>query len=260
MASELAVLNEIALDIRSSWNHAADELWEYIDPELWSLTNNPWIVLQTVSRDKLKHTLEDPLFRKKLDRVIQERRDTSERRRWFERTYPSAPVTAVAYFSMEFMLAESLPISSGGLGNVAGDQLKAANDLGVPTVGIGLLYATGYFRQHIDRAGNQIALRPFNDPGQLPITPVRNTEGEWLRIPLTLPGGTARIRTWRVQVGARVLYLLDANDPANLPEHRSITSELYGGGPEVRIEQERILGVGAGACSARLASIPRCVT
>ncbi len=142
------------------------------------------------------------------------------------------------------MLSEALPIYSGGLGNVAGDQLKAASNLGVPVIGIGLLYQQGYFRQEIDAQGQQQALYPFNDPGQLPIRPVREPNGEWLRLAIALPGFKLWIRVWQVQVGRAKLYLLDTNDPANLPSFRGITTELYGGGPELRLKQELVLGVG----------------
>ena len=142
------------------------------------------------------------------------------------------------------MLSEALPIYSGGLGNVAGDQLKAAHDLGVPVVAVGLLDQQGYFRQQFDSSGAQRALYPFNDPGQLPIRPVRNADGDWLRLILRLPGFELWVRAWEVQVGRTKLYLLDTNDPANLPEHRGINSELYGGGPELRLKQELVLGIG----------------
>jgi starch phosphorylase len=145
---------------------------------------------------------------------------------------------------MEFMLSEALPIYSGGLGNVAGDQLKAASDLGVPVVGVGLLYQQGYFRQVIDKNGAQQALYPYNDPGQLPITPLRQANGEWLRLEIALPGYSVWLRAWQAQVGRVKLYLLDSNDAANYPVQRGITSELYGGGPELRLKQEMLLGIG----------------
>jgi starch phosphorylase len=144
---------------------------------------------------------------------------------------------------MEFMLSEALPIYSGGLGNVAGDQLKAASDLGVPVIGVGLLYAQGYFRQVIDKKGAQQALYPYNDPGQLPIMPLRHANGEWLRLEIALPGYSVWLRAWQVQVGRVKLYLLDSNDAANYPVHRGITSELYGGDQELRLKQELILGI-----------------
>ena len=162
---------------------------------------------------------------------------------WFQTAHASTPLRGVAYFSMEYMLSEALPIYSGGLGNVAGDQLKAASDLGVPVVAIGLLYQQGYFRQELDARGDQQVLYPVNEPGQLPIRRVRTSDGELLRMALTLPGGKVWIRTWEVQVGRTKLYLLDANDPANPPSIRAITSELYGGGPELRLKQEVLLGI-----------------
>jgi glycogen phosphorylase len=149
----------------------------------------------------------------------------------------------VAYFSMEFGLSEALPIYSGGLGNVAGDQLKAGSDLGVPIVGVGLLYQQGYFRQAIDHEGNQRDLFPYNPPSWLPITPVRDTDGDLLRVAFDFPDYKLRLRVWEAKVGRLKLYLLDSNDPGNLPMHRGIRSELYGGGPELRLQQELVLGI-----------------
>jgi glycogen phosphorylase len=145
---------------------------------------------------------------------------------------------------MEFMLTEALPIYSGGLGNVAGDQMKAASNLGVPVVGIGLLYGQGYFRQNFDLEGNQQALFPVNDPDQLPIRPLRQANGEWLRFQIQLPGSKLWLRCWEVRVGRNKLYLLDTNDFANSAAHRGITSQLYGGDAEMRLKQEIVLGIG----------------
>ena len=237
-------LAELALNLRWTWNHSADELWGRLEPDLWDLTQNPWLVLQTVSRERLKAVSDDPAFRSRVDELLREKREAEQSPGWFQKAHPNSPLNLVAYFSMEFMLSEALPIYSGGLGNVAGDQLKAADDLGVPIVGIGLLYQQGYFRQEIDRCGAQQALYPFNDPGQLPIEPVREPNGEWLRLQLILPGFKLWIRSWQVQVGRTRLYLLDTNDPANPPAYRGITSQLYGGGPELRIRQEQLLGIG----------------
>ena len=237
-------LAELALDMRWSWNHATDGVWRTLDPILWELTQNPWVVLQTVARDQIERVLADPAFRKNVDDLLRGRRQAAERPAWFQQKHPQAPLTCVAYFSMEFMLSEALPIYSGGLGNVAGDQLKAASDLGVPVIGVGLLYQQGYFRQVIDKNGEQQALFPYNDPGQLPITPLRQPNGEWLRLEIALPGYSVWLRAWQVQVGRVKLYLLDSNDAANFPVHRGITSELYGGGPELRLKQEVLLGIG----------------
>lgn len=237
-------LIELALDLRSSWNHGADVLWKQLDPELWELTLNPWIVLKTASREKIKLLLADPEFRKIVDQLIEAKHKKVSSPAWFQENYSGSPLSCIAYFSMEFMLSEALPIYSGGLGNVAGDQLKAANDLGVPVVAVGLLYQQGYFRQIIDKDGMQQAFYPYNDPGQLPITPLRKSNGEWIRLEIALPGWSVWLRAWQAQVGNVKLYLLDSNDLANYPPHRGITSELYGGGSELRLKQEIILGIG----------------
>lgn len=234
----------LALDMRWSWNHAADTLWEELDAELWQLTHNPWIVLQTVSRERLSEKLNDAAFRARATDLVRQKNEAVSQAAWFDLHHQEAELTTVAYFSMEFMLSEALPIYGGGLGNVAGDQLKSASDLGVPVVGIGLLYQQGYFRQEIDAYGNQRALFPYNDPGQLPVMPLRLPNGEWLRLKISLSGQTVWLRTWQVQVGRNKLYLLDSNDAANLPSHRNITNELYGGGSDMRIQQEIILGIG----------------
>ena len=232
------------------------EFWRRLDSVLWELTHNPWVVLQTVSRQKLKRDLADPGFRKDVDDLVQARRDAEEAPAWFQQAHPRSSLTSVAYFSMEFMLSEALPIYSGGLGNVAGDQLKAAGDLGVPVVGVGLLYQQGYFRQLIDKDGAQQAIFPYNDPGQLPITPLRHPSGEWLRLQLDLPGYPIWLRAWQVQVGRLKLYLLDSNDAANFPPYRGITSELYGGDPYLRLMQELVLGIGGWRLLAALGIEP----
>ncbi len=237
-------LAELALDLRWSWNHATDNVWRELDPALWELTHNPWAVLQTVQREKLRRVSADPAFRKTVDTLVKARRQAAKAPVWFQQHHPESPLTCLAYFSMEFMLSEALPIYSGGLGNVAGDQLKAASDLGVPVVGVGLLYQQGYFRQVIDEKGAQQAFYPYNEPGQLPITPVRLANGEWLRLKIGLPSHPVWLRAWHVQVGRVSLYLLDSNDLANSPANRQITAELYGGGPELRLKQELLLGIG----------------
>lgn len=241
---EVESLAELALNMHWSWNHEADELWQQLDPALWELTHNPWVVLQTVSRDQLESQLANPAFREKINVLIKIKDGLGAEHGWFGEAHSNSSLSCVAYFSMEYMLSEALPIYVGGLGNVAGDQLKAASDLNVPVVAISLLYEQGYFRQEIDKDGSQLALFPYNDPGQLPITPLRLPNGEWLRIKISLPGYPIWLRTWQVQVGKLKLYLLDSNDAANLPVYRGITNEIYGGGPETRIKQEMLLGIG----------------
>ena len=237
-------LSELALDMRWSWDHASDFLWRSLDAELWESTHNPWAVLQTVSQVQVEALLQDPQYRKEVDRLLGTQRQALNAPAWFQQQHPESPLKSVAYFSMEFMLSEALPIYSGGLGNVAGDQLKAASDLGVPVIGIGLLYQQGYFRQVIDKNGVQQALYPYNDPGQLPISPLRQANGDWMRLKVTLSGISVWLRAWQVQVGRVKLYLLDTNDAANIPAHRGITSELYGGDSELRLQQELLLGMG----------------
>ncbi|HEY5374794.1 MAG TPA: alpha-glucan family phosphorylase [Polyangiaceae bacterium] len=253
----LEALTELAMDLRWSWNHAADDVWKELDPALWKLTHHPNVVLQTVSRDRLASALADPGFCRSLDRLLQAKRAAAATPAWFQRVHPEAAATSIAYFCMEFMLSEALPIYSGGLGNVAGDQLKAASDLGVPVVGVGLLYQHGYFRQSIDRNGAQQALYPYNDPAQMPVTPVRQANGDWLRLEILLPGSSVWLRAWQVQVGRLKLYLLDTNDAANLPVHRGITGELYGGDSELRLKQEIVLGIGGWRLLAALGIKPQ---
>ena len=249
-------LHSLALDMRWSWNHAADELWRQLDPELWEQTCNPWLMLQSVSGEQLRHLLNSPDFRDKLNALQKAREAEDAQPSWFRKGYPNTRLNTVAYFSMEFMLGESLPIYVGGLGNVAGDQLKSASDLGVPVVGVGLLYQRGYFRQFIDENGEQQAYRPFNDPGQLPVSPLRLPNGEWLRLEVRLLGRPFWLRTWQVRVGRAMLFLLDSNDPANPPDRREITAEVYGGDSEMRIMQEIVLGVGGWRIFEQLAIYP----
>lgn len=243
--SGMELLRRLALDLRWSWNHATDGLWRWIDPELWAQTHNPWVVLGNASPRRLEQLLETPEFSNALGHLAEQAEQRKTAPHWFEGVRAAgAPLTRVAYFSMEFMLSEALPIYAGGLGNVAGDQLKSASDLGVPIVGVGLLYQQGYFRQVIDKNGVQRALFPYNEPAQLPISPVCGADGERLRLEIRLPGYSLWLRAWHVQVGRRDLYLLDSNDSANHPAHRGITSELYGDDPEVRLQQEIVLGIG----------------
>ena len=236
-------LTELALNLRWAWHHGTDEIWAELEPELWALTHNPWVVLQTVSPRRVEQLLARPEYRARIASLLERRRHRLAAPAWFQQRHPDAPLRHVAYLSMEFALSEALPIYSGGLGNVAGDQLKAASDLGVPVIGIGLLYQQGYFRQTIATDGSQEALYPYNDPDQLPISPARDASGEWVRIPLELPGARIWLRAWQARVGRLILYLLDSNDPANPPAARGIVSELYGGGRELRLRQELVLGI-----------------
>jgi glycogen phosphorylase len=237
-------LSELAMDLHWSWNHAADKVWRQLDPVLWELTHNALVVLQTVSHDRIRQVLQDPIVGEIIEELVDARRQRASAPAWFQKRYANTALSSVAYFSMEFMLSEALPIYSGGLGNVCGDHLKTASDMGVPVIGIGLLYQQGYSQQVIFKDGTQQYVAPYNNPGQLPIAPLRYPNGEWLRIEVKLPGYSVWLRTWEVQVGRVKLLLLDSNDAANFPLHRGITSQLYGGDLELRLMQELILGLG----------------
>ncbi len=243
LPERLAGLAELALDLRWSWNHAADSLWEHIDADLWNITGNPWLLLQTVHHSRINSLAADADFRTLVDAYVTEYRQAMAAPAWFNQAHPGSPLT-VAYFSLEYGLGEALPFYSGGLGILAGDYLKTASDLGVPATGVGLLYQQGYFRQVIDSRGDQTEFFPYNEPGQLPVTPVLDPNGEWLRVVLDFPGRALSLRVWEVKVGRVKLYLLDSNDPVNSPPDRAITSTLYSGGPEMRLQQELVLGVG----------------
>jgi glycogen phosphorylase len=240
----LEALSELALDMRWSWNHEADRFWERVDPELWEATGNPWLIVQSVSSARLAELARDEAFMQELRNLRESREQYLQGEAWFTSVHGASALKPVAYFSMEFGLSEALPIYAGGLGILAGDQLKTASDLAVPLVGIGLLYQQGYFRQTIGADGNQVAVYPYNNPTMLPVTPVRNASDEWLRVAVELSGRTVYLRTWQVNVGRIKLYLLDSNDPLNLPADRGITGELYSGHAETRLQQEILLGIG----------------
>ncbi len=248
----LSGLVDLALDVRWAWSHSADVIWRRLEPEVWERTHSPWHILQTVARTRLEEFAGDEEFVELVHRHVSERANALASVSWYAENRQSladastaSPLEGeVAYFSMEFGLTEALPIYSGGLGILAGDYLKAASDLGVPVVGVGILWQQGYFRQALSSSGGQLEFYPFNDPGQLPISPLRNDRGEWVSVDLSLPRRAVHMRVWEVRAGRARLYLLDSNDLMNSPADRGITSELYGGGREMRLQQEIILGIG----------------
>lgn len=244
MPAGLEGLAELALDMRWSWSHSADEIWQHIHPELWQRTRNPWVILQSVAGEHLRQLAADPAFVARVADQVATDRDATAGPGWFDQSPHAGAFGAVAYFSMEFGLSESLPIYSGGLGILAGDCLKSASDLAVPLIGVGMLYQQGYFRQVLDASGNQREFYPFNDLVQLPVTPARDVHGEWLVVSVPLPGRALRLKVWQTRIGRVRLLLLDSNDPLNSAADRGITAELYGGGPETRLQQELVLGVG----------------
>lgn len=237
-------LIELSLDLRWTWSHASDKLWRTLDAQLWDHTKNPWLVLNSVSQRRLELLSRDREFTEELDRLSEARRQYQSCSTWCEESHPQACQQLVAYFSMEYGLGEALPLYSGGLGVLAGDFLKTASDLGVPMVAVGLLYEVGFFRQMLDSNGWQLELHPPNVPATLPVTPARDAEGARLVVQLELPGRTLYLQVWEAVVGRVRLYLLDSNDPSNLPADRGITGQLYGGDLETRFMQEIVLGVG----------------
>lgn len=237
-------LADLALDLRWTWSHATDQLWNKLDPEAWERTGNPYYILQSVSQARLEQAAADPAFGDELRKWLAQRQHYLLDPGWFGRGREEHTPKGVVYFSMEFGLGEALPIYSGGLGILAGDYLKAASDLGIPVTGIGLLYQQGYFRQLLDPEGRQGEAFPYNDPITLPVTPAPDREGGWLKIHLELPGRTMVLRTWQARVGKVTLYLLDSNDPLNHPPDRGATTHLYPSDPRSRLLQEIILGIG----------------
>lgn len=244
LPDSLRGLEELALDMRLISSHRADRIWHRVNPELWSASRNAWAVLKSIGQDELEDLGKDNAFSAEVRVLIEDRQRRNSEPFWFPQSRASRILDLTAYFSMEFGLAESLPIYAGGLGVLAGDHMKAATDLGAPVVGVGLLYQQGYFRQALDSQGNQRELYPFSDPSEIPVRRLRGGDGAWIRIPLEFPGRTVYLRAWAVNIGRLWLYLLDSNDPANDPSDRGITAQLYDADPEVRWQQEMALGFG----------------
>jgi starch phosphorylase len=243
LPAPLRPLIELALDLRWTWSHEADGLWQRLDAGLWEETRNPWLLLHLVPSSRLSELAHDADFLADLRTQMERRRAALLRPGWFAGAHGALP-GRIAYFSMEFGLHEALPLHAGGLGILAGDHLKAASDLDVPIVGVGILWQEGYFRQVIDAGGEQRELYPYNDPAMLPIRPAIGPGGDPVEVRLDLPGRVLRLRAWRARVGRVPLYLLDSNHPRNAPVDRGLTGRLYGGDPELRLLQELILGIG----------------
>jgi starch phosphorylase len=244
LPASLEGLSELALDLRWSWNRNAAKLWRRLNYVLWEATGNAWLVLQSVDRRTLDVLAEDVEFNELLQQCLVDRAAALSTPSWYDQAHAASGIRTIAYFSMEFGLTEALPIYAGGLGVLAGDHLKSSSDLGVPLVGVGLLYQRGYFRQTLDAQGRQLELYPSTNPAEIPITQVYGRDGSRLRIAIEMPGRTVYLRAWRANVGRVSLLLLDTNVPENTPADHGITAELYGGGPEVRLEQEIVLGIG----------------
>ncbi|NMT63613.1 alpha-glucan family phosphorylase [Marinobacter orientalis] len=240
----LSGLFQLALDLRWTWHHGSDELWRALDEETWETTRNAWLVLNSVSWDRLEELAEEPSFQERYREQVAAHHQFVHANTWYSDDCTGDLGQGVAYFCMEYGISESLPLYSGGLGVLAGDYLKAASDLGVPVTAVGLLYQQGYFRQAISNDGEQLEFYPYNDPTMLPVSPLRDVDGQWVRVVVPFPGRSVRLRAWKAQVGRCQLLLLDSNDPRNEPGDRGITSELYTGDPEKRLQQEMVLGIG----------------
>lgn len=245
LPEQLFPLRDIAANLWWSWNPDAAALFARLHPDLWELTrHNPIQVLDRVDSTLLARAAEDAEFLAHMHGVHDSLSDyMAEPQPWFAGA-AGGERPVIAYFSAEFAVTESLPIFSGGLGVLAGDHLKSASDLGIPLVGVGLLYRRGYFEQRIDAAGYQreeYVARRFED---LPITLERRTDGSPVTISVAFPGRRVIAQVWRAQVGRVPLYLLDTDVPSNWAEDREITAQLYGGDVETRIRQEIVLGIG----------------
>jgi len=241
LPEELAALEELAVNLRWAWDAQTRDLFRWVDPDAWDATvHDPVRLLGLVGRDRLDALADDPAFLRFLAEVHAELRRYLDEPRWFQtRSASPGPLRRVAYFSPEFGIAEALPQYSGGLGVLAGDHLKAASDLGVPLVGIGLLYRHGYFRQALNSDGWQQEAYPDLDPHAMAVTAC-----DGVRVTVELGGRPLVAQVWRADVGRVPLYLLDTDVDENPPELRTVTDRLYGGDTEHRLQQEILLGVG----------------
>jgi starch phosphorylase len=236
---ELTALGELAMNLRWSWDAQTRDLFRWVDPDAWDATvHDPVRLLGVVSRERLDDLVDDPGFMRFLGEVREDLQRYLDGDRWFQAKEDS-PLRRVAYFSPEFGIAEAVPQYSGGLGILAGDHLKAASDLGLPLVGIGLMYRHGYFRQSLSTDGWQQERYPDLDPHAMALHPC-----EGVHVELDLAGTPLVARVWRADVGRVPLYLLDADVEENPPDLRDITNRLYGGDTEHRLRQEILLGIG----------------
>jgi starch phosphorylase len=236
-------LRDLAYDYWWSWSPRASRLFSRIDPEPWRRYHNPVQLLINVEPQQWVRLLSDPEFVRLYEDVVQSLDEYRRRPLWFTGHAGQMP-GPVAYFSMEFGIHESLGIYSGGLGVLAGDHCKAASDLGVPLVGVGLLYRSGYFRQTVDADGFQQHIYPDYDFARLPVLPVQAPTGGTLTVPVELPGRIVHAAVWKVQVGLVPVLMLDTDIPLNDPADRPISGVLYVRGREMRLCQEIVLGVG----------------
>ena len=239
-------LQEIANNLWWSWNTEFLRLFKRIDNDLWeTVDKNPVKFLKRVSQERIEMASKDEKFLKEYSKVVKNFDDyMSSKDTWFNKKYPNSRNDLIAYFSAEYGLDQTIPIYSGGLGILSGDHLKSASDLGIPLIGIGLLYKNGYFNQKIEGYGGmQVSEYTDIDLENLPITPVKNEKGEELIIYVKFPKRRLYLKVWQINVGRVKLYLLDSDIDNNNPEDRDVTLRLYGGDQEMRIRQEIVLGM-----------------
>ena len=238
-------LGDIANNLWWAWNTEFLKLFQKIDMDLWEQCNkNPVKFLRQVSQESLEKVTRDKNFLNEYDKIADNFEDyINSKNTWFNNKYPENKNDLIAYFSAEYGLDETIPIYSGGLGILSGDHLKAASDLGIPLVGVGLLYKNGYFNQRINGYGQQETEYTNIDLYDLPINPVKDEKGEDLTIYVKFPKRRLYLKVWQINVGRVKLYLLDSDIPKNNPEDRDVTLRLYGGDQEMRIRQEIVLGM-----------------
>ncbi|WP_432137912.1 glycosyltransferase family 1 protein [Streptomyces sp. bgisy154] len=241
----LRPLSDLARNLRWSWHAETRELFQSVDPERWAISDgDPVRLLGSVRPERLAELAEDRRFLRRLTAAAGDLHDYVTGDRWYQ-AQGGEPPAAIAYFSPEFGITAALPQYSGGLGILAGDHLKAASDLGVPLIGVGLLYRHGYFRQTLSRDGWQQEHYPVLDPNELPLVLLKEEDGTPAQVELALPAGrTLRARIWLAQVGRVPLLLLDSDVEENEFGERGVTDRLYGGGSEHRLLQEMLLGIG----------------
>lgn len=242
---ELSGLHTLAYNLWWTWEPQAIELFQRVDLELWHETrHNPVKMLGSLQQSRIDELLADDGFIAHLGRVEEMLGEYMAGKTWYERARNANAPLRIAYFSMEFGLHESIPIYSGGLGILSGDHLKSASDLGIPLIGVGLLYRHGYFHQYLNIEGWQQEIYPENDFYNMPLRLERDPAGAPRTISIEIGQHTVKARVWHVQVGRVPLYLLDTSLEENSWEDRKITSQLYGGNQEMRIKQEILLGIG----------------
>jgi len=245
LPKELERLRELAYNIHWSWNPDSAELFRRLDRDLWIATNhNPVMMLGIISQSRLEEASHDDGFRAHLDRVYNNFQQYLTEKTWYKKNFNYPETFNIVYFSAEFGLTECLQTYSGGLGVLSGDHLKAASDLGIPLIGVGLLYKVGYFQQYLDSDGWQHERYEINDFDNLPMKLVLNENGTPLTLSVSFSDREVFFQVWKIQVGRVPLYLLDSNVPLNSEIDRKITETLYGGNVETRIQQEIILGIG----------------